>query len=266
MQWNNGPYSTGNKANPSTLKPAIQTWLASEDKYGRDKHVLISLGGAGNPIPIGTTPQTLHSKLVKLIDEFGFTGVDFDLEGTQIQDGTMAQVVTPCARMLKGDGYFLTTAPEAATIVFDYMEEISRIVDIFQPQYYNNAPNGIDGEYIPLLDVEGVQPAYPTYQYDDTPEGYHRKIVNKIIEPWWMAVAEQCATKEVFNIKAPNVGMLMPASTDAASSQNDWDITALASQVKNIGVVRSVGTWSIEYDKVRVPAWNFAISMGAIVD
>ena len=42
-------------------------------------------------------------------------------------------------------------------------------------------------------------------------------------------------------------GMLIPCSTSAASSYNNWDIAKLASEVSYANVTH-VGTWAIAYD------------------
>ena len=78
-----------------------------------------------------------------------------------------------------------------------------------------------------------------------------------------MSVAEKCASDSVFGIESHNVGMLMPATRNAAGSQNKWNIPDLAKQVKNIGVVTSVGTWSVEFDMSQ--DWLFADTMSSLI-
>ena len=58
-------------------------------------------------------------------------------------------------------------------------------------------------------------------------------------------------------------GMLVPASTIAAGSYNDWAMEKLAVEVANFNVTHE-GTWSVAYDLLT--DWAFASAIGALND
>ena len=130
----NGPYQTNGYDDPSKLNPAMNAWRLTSDPFGRQKHCVVSFGGATGHIPAGMDSDEFYNALHVILDEFHFDGVDSDLEGYQMGDGfTMDTIVRPAFIKLKAEGYFLTAAPEYFTPYFNNMKTIAPILDIFAP-------------------------------------------------------------------------------------------------------------------------------------
>ena len=107
---------------------------------------------------------------------------------------------------------------------------------------------------------------------------------NAVIEPWipnncsfssatdwqerqcddianWALVLQTMAS--YLGLTSDRVGMLMPATTSAAGSYNDWDIQLLAQQVEENNI-RHVGTWAIAYD--HTIDYAFAKTIASLMD
>jgi len=153
---------TGNTATPGEVTFELDSYLASSvggytkqefiqdiaDLQSRGKHVIISVGGANGLIVINsaTAADTFATSLSAIIREYGFEGVDIDLEGSAVS-GTEY-----IARGLKkvhdefGDDFIITMAPEtyymhnAEGLMGSYFRlamEIKDILTICYPQFYN---------------------------------------------------------------------------------------------------------------------------------
>ena len=153
---------TGNTAKPGEVTFEVDPDLARavggyskkefiqdiKDLKSKGQHVIISVGGAEGRITINSesAADKFASSLSEIIKEYGFEGVDIDLEGSAVS-GT-AYV----ARGLKkvqdefGDDFIITMAPETYYmhkgdgIIGAYYRlaiEIKDILTICYPQFYN---------------------------------------------------------------------------------------------------------------------------------
>ena len=153
---------TGNTATPGEVTFEVDPDLAraiggySKDEFIQDikdikskgRHVIISVGGAEGRITINSeaAADKFASTLTEIIKEYGFEGVDIDLEGSAVS-GT--EYIARGLRKVHdaiGDDFIITMAPEtyymhdADGILGAYFRlamEIKDILTICYPQFYN---------------------------------------------------------------------------------------------------------------------------------
>ena len=153
---------TGNTATPGEVTFELDSYLASsvggyskqqfiqdiKNLKSKGQHVIISVGGAYGAIVINskTAADKFASSLSTIIKEYGFEGVDIDLEGSAVS-GT--EYIASGLRKLHdefGDDFIITMAPEtyymhkAEGLTGAYYRlaiEIKDILTICYPQFYN---------------------------------------------------------------------------------------------------------------------------------
>ena len=153
---------TGNTATPGEVTFEVDPDLAraiggySKEEFIQDiknikskgRHVIISVGGAEGRITINSeaAADKFASTLTQIIKEYGFEGVDIDLEGSAVS-GT--EYIARGLRKVHdaiGDDFIITMAPEtyymhdADGILGAYFRlamEIKDILTICYPQFYN---------------------------------------------------------------------------------------------------------------------------------
>ena len=153
---------TGNTATPGEVTFEVDPDLAravggyTKNEFIRDiktlkgkgQHVIISVGGAEGRITINsnTAADKFASTLSKIIKEYGFEGVDIDLEGSAVS-GT-AYIARGLRKVQKefGNDFIITMAPETYYMhkaegltgaYYKLATEIKDILTIVYPQFYN---------------------------------------------------------------------------------------------------------------------------------
>lgn len=142
------------------------------------RKVLISLGGAASPavrLNTSTDKQKFVTSLIGIINEYGFDGLDIDLEGASVGlnsgDNDFKNPTTPSmvnlisaikeiVNYFGSDKFMLTTAPETAYVQGGYggyngfwgaylplLYALRNEIDLIHVQYYNSGSNyGADGK------------------------------------------------------------------------------------------------------------------------
>ena len=119
-----------------------------KDLQSKGQHVIISVGGANGRISINSeeAADKFASSLSAIIKEYGFEGVDIDLEGSAVS-GT--EYIARGLRKLHnefGDDFIITMAPETYYMhkadglmgaYYRLATEIKDILTICYPQFYN---------------------------------------------------------------------------------------------------------------------------------
>lgn len=130
----------------------------------KDQHVIISVGGAEGRIDINSSEAAdlFANGLIQIIEEYGFEGVDIDLEGSAVSG---VDYIAGALRKVHdhfGDDFIITMAPEtyyiqggslaANDITTSYLRlaiEIKDILTICYPQFYNTGGmNGYGGSMV----------------------------------------------------------------------------------------------------------------------
>lgn len=153
---------TGNTASPGEVTFEVDPDLARavggyskkqfiqdiQDLKAKNQHVILSVGGANGRIVINSkeASNTFATTLIAIIKEYGFEGVDIDLEGSAVS-GT--EYLANGLRKVHdefGDDFIITMAPETYYMhkgegiigaYFRLAMEIKDILTIVYPQFYN---------------------------------------------------------------------------------------------------------------------------------
>ena len=119
-----------------------------KDLKSKGQHVIISVGGAEGRITISSESEAdkFASSLSAIIKEYGFEGVDIDLEGSAVL--STAYIARGLRKVQKefGDDFIITMAPETYYMhkgdgligaYYRLAIEIKDILTICYPQFYN---------------------------------------------------------------------------------------------------------------------------------
>jgi len=242
-----GPYEN----DLTSMKADIKTWKQGTDPYGRQRLALFSMGGQNGIWPEGLSEQQVRDEIVSFIEEYDLDGFDVDLEGAAVAE---AHTLTATIEYLVAEHYTVTAAPEAAQGPLNAYQGILPKIDWVHPQFYNNGPNAVTTPWTPPFTC---WQSPPRDWQDISPDCYTVPADT----PWWVAVMDQTATH--LGMAKDARGMLMPATTQAAGNNNDWDIPLLKTQMISSGI-KHVGTWAIAYDNKN--NYEFAKSMASIMD
>ena len=116
----------------------VLEWKRLADRWGRERKVLISIGGEGGnfwPPPSSCNTECLVSGAITLLEEYHADGIDLDLEGSLVSTaGSLAEF----AMALRERGYTVTAAPEMADGPITGYSALLPALDWVQFQYYNN--------------------------------------------------------------------------------------------------------------------------------
>jgi len=223
----------------SNLATEIQNWKQSRDPWGRQKLVLVSLGGQNGHWPSTISDAEVIQKLGDFLRTHNLDGIDIDFEAGAIQ---FVEKNIEAFRSLKNEGFVLCAAPEAAQSPLTAYRPILKDLDWVHPQFYNNPPNAVTTPFVPSFQNQ------PDWQ---TPSEM----------PWWLVTMD--TTASLVGMSANQRGLAIPATNQAAGSFNNWDLNLLAAQIR-VGDIRNVATWALGYDKTN--AWALAQVIAALND
>jgi len=221
------------------LASEIQSWKQSADPWGRQKLVLVSLGGQNGHWPSTISDAEVVQKLGNFLRTHKLDGIDIDFEAGAIQ---FVEKNIEAFRSLKNEGFVLCAAPEAAQSPLTAYRPILKDLDWVHPQFYNNPPNAVTTPFVPSFQNQ------PDWQ---TPSEM----------PWWLVTMD--TTASLVGMSANQRGLAIPATNQAAGSFNNWDLNLLAAQIR-VGDIRNIATWALGYDKTN--AWALAQVIAALND
>lgn len=228
-----GPYEKDH----AQLAADVLAWKQAPDQYGRTKHALFSIGGQNGRWP-GVSAEAFEAGCKTFMAGLNLDGLDIDLEGSDVSAATG---LAPAIQGLTSQGFVVTAAPEAAQISLDAYKEILPLLTWVHPQFYNNGPNAVAAPYVPSASLWPTPWTVTDWQAESGGQAF------------WAGVL--AALGEADGLSSSQLGMLVPATSAAAGSYNNWDVAKLAQQVKEAGV-RHIGTWAIAYDNTQ--SWKLA--------
>ena len=267
---------TGNTSTPGEVTFELDSDLCKElggytkaqfiqdikDAKAKGQHVIISVGGAEGRIEINSeaAAQRFANGLINIITEYGFEGVDIDLEGSAV---TGVDYIAEALRTVHdhfGDDFIITMAPETYYIQADRL-----------------SANDITTSYLRLaLKIKDILTiCYPQFYNTGGMNGYGGSIVNPGTADFLTSMSTLVIEA---GLRADQVAFGVPSMAKAAGSgyvSNDTIKTALNSMVNGTSsggftpprkypTFRGVMTWSINWDATNNYAW--AKAMDAAVD
>ena len=224
----------------------------------KGQHVIISVGGAEGRITINSNAaaDTFASTLSAIIKEYGFEGVDIDLEGSAVS-GT--EYIARGLRKVHdeyGDDFIITMAPETyymhkgEGIIGAYYRlatEIKDILTICYPQFYNAGGD---------IGYNNFNARYPSQSFITS---LATMYIENGLRPDQLAIGVPAMASAAGsgyitpeNLKAVVNSLVFKKSLDGFTPPREYK------------TLRGVMTWSINWDGTQNYAW--AKSMSALMD
>ncbi|MCD5992412.1 chitinase [Pseudomonas sp. CDFA 602] len=255
-----------------TFKPYKHTDAEFRAQVGelnaQGRAVLISLGGADAEIHLNPgSEEALAYEIIRLVEVYGFDGLDIDLEQSAIDAGANQTVLPAALRMVRehyeqeGKHFIISMAPEFPYLREDgkylaYIEALSDLYDFIAPQYYNQGGDGIW--------VDEISAWIP--QNDDLfKEEFLYYLTDSIIN----------GTRGFSALAADRFIIGLPTNDDAAATGyviDPDDVKGAMALLKEDGnPIRGLMTWSVNWDngkdKNGVPyGWEFVKRYGYITE
>ena len=248
---------TGNTAVPGEVTFELDSSLAnalggySKKEFIKDiknlkskgQHVILSVGGAYGSIVINSekAADKFASSLTGIIKEYGFEGVDIDLEGSAVS-GT--EYIARGLRKLHDefDDFIITMAPETY-----YMHKADGLMGAYYPQFYNAGGDIGYGDF---------NAKYPSQSFITSLASMY---IENGLRPDQLAIGVPAASK------AGGSGYISPDSlkevVNSLVYKKPLDGFTPPREYKTL---RGVMTWSINWDATQNYAW--AKSMSGLMD
>lgn len=227
-----------------TFKPYNQSDAGFRAEIGKlntqGRVVLLSLGGADAHIQLATgDAQKFADEIIRLVELYGFDGLDIDLEGNAILAGANQTEIPAALKIVKQryPGFIISMAPE-----FPYLRSggsyeklikgLEGYYDFISPQYYNQAGDGVTDDQGLWLAQNNLkrQADFLFYLSDSLIHG----------------------SRGFIQIPADKLAIGLPSNADAAGSgyvQNEADVRSALERLTAQGTpIKGLMTWSINWD------------------
>ncbi|KAF0864067.1 carbohydrate-binding protein [Pseudomonas sp. LD120] len=237
--------------------PTFKPYQLSDAEFRRQvgvlnsqgRAVLISLGGADAHIELYKgNEQPLANEIIRLVETYGFDGLDIDLEQSAIDFADNKSVLPAALRLVKdhyagqGKHFIISMAPEFPYLTSNgkyvaYLQALEGYYDFVAPQYYNQ---GGDGLWV--QEANGGQGAWIAQNNDEMKEDFLFYLTDSLAS----------GTRGYTRIAADKLVMGLPSNVDAAATGYVIDPTALGNafaRLQSAGhAVKGLMTWSVNWD------------------
>lgn len=226
------------------------TQIAELNAQGRS--VLLALGGADAHIELRSgQEQALADEIIRLVEQYGFDGLDIDLEQAAVTAADNQSVIPAALRIVKdhyraqGKNFLITMAPEfpyltASGHYTPYLKALEGYYDWINPQFYNQGGDGIwvDGVGWIAQNNDALKAEFIYYMADSLING----------------------SRGFYKIPHDKLVFGIPTNNDAAATgyvKNPQDLITAFDKLKAQGQpLRGVMTWSVNWDMGRDAAGN----------
>ncbi|CNC27966.1 glycosyl hydrolase family 18 protein [Yersinia similis] len=235
--------------------PTFRPYIGSDEQFrtqvdklhSEGRSVLISLGGADAEISLTSQDEAAFvAEIKRLVDVYGFDGLDIDLEQTAISSKENSTVIPRALKTVKdyyanlGQHFIISMAPEFPHLniggeFVPYIEALEGYYDFIAPQYYNQNGAGVW--------VDEITPPMTLRQNDDTrKEDFLYFLTESLV----------LGTRTYIKIPANKLVMGLPANNDAADNGyviDKKDVHNAFARLDAAGLsIRGLMTWSIDWD------------------
>ncbi len=225
--------------------------------------VLISLGGAEAQIELHAGQEdALAYEIIRLVETYGFDGLDIDLEQSAITSAGNTTVIPAALRLVKdhyakeSQHFIISMAPEFPYLrenggYVPYLQALDGYYDFIAPQYYNQ---GSDGVWVDGLGTLRCNE-------DATREDFLYYLTDSLVT----------GTRQFTRIPADKFAIGLPSNANAAQTGYAVDaqsVTGALARLKKAGhAIRGLMTWSANWDdgvdvSGRRYDWEFARRYG----
>lgn len=222
---------------------AFRAQVATLNAQGRA--VLISLGGADAHIELYTgQEEALAYEIIRLVEVYGFDGLDIDLEQAAIAAAQNRTVLPAALRLVRehyeseGKHFIISMAPEFPYLrvegdYLDYINALEDLYDFIAPQYYNQAGDGVWVEELNL---------WLTQNDDAHKKDFLYYLTDSLIH----------GTRGYAAIPADKLVIGLPSNVDGAATGyviNPQDVIDALQALEDAGnEIRGVMGWSVNWD------------------
>ncbi len=239
-----------------SFKPYNMTDQEFRDQVGimnqQGRPVLLSLGGAEAHIELHKgQEQAFANEIIRLVNVYGFDGLDLDLEQAAIIAGDNQTVIPAALKIVKqhfrdmGMNFIISMAPEFPYLrtggnYIKYITALKGDYDFIAPQFYNQGGDGV------WVDGAGWLP-----QNDDNRKAdFLYYLTDSIIH----------GTRGFEQIPANKLVIGLPSNIDAAATgyvQKVEDVRSTFEKLAANGTpIKGLMTWSVNWDGGRNSAGN----------
>ncbi len=222
------------------------------------QHVIISVGGAEGRITINSAEAAnrFADGLIDIIEEYGFEGVDIDLEGSAVSGVDYIASALRTVHDHFGDDFIITMAPET-----------------FYIQAGRLASNDLTTSYLRLaLQIKDILTVcYPQFYNSGSMNGYNDVVVNPGTSDFLTSLSTLIIEA---GLRPDQVALGVPSTSRAASSGYvepsvvETAVNALVNGTssgtftapRKYPTLRGVMTWSINWDATNNYAWGRAMA------
>lgn len=206
----------------------------------QDRAVLLSLGGADAHIQLSKGDAIKFAgEIIRLVELYGFDGLDIDLEGGAITAGANVTEIPEALKIVKKryPGFIISMAPEFPHLRVGgayekLIKNLEGYFDFIAPQYYNQGGDGIW--------VDGV--GYLQQNSDAAKADFLFYLTDSIIS----------GTRGFVHIPADKFAIGLPSNPDAAATgyvKNEADVRIAMERLAAQGTpIKGLMTWSINWD------------------
>jgi chitinase len=233
--------------------------------------VLISLGGADAHIELRSgQEQPLANEIIRLVETYGFDGLDIDLEQSAIDFAANKTVLPAALKLVKdhyagqGKHFIISMAPEfpyltSAGKYVGYLQALEGYYDFIAPQFYNQ---GGDGVWVP--EANNGAGAWIAQNNDVLKEDFLYYLTESLVT----------GTRGFTRIPADKFVIGLPANNDAAATGYVIDKTVVGNVLKRLAIkglpIKGLMTWSVNWDngssKDGLPYnWEFSRRYGPLI-
>ncbi len=211
--------------------------------------VLISLGGADAHIELKTGDENnLANEIIRLVDTYGFDGLDIDLEQAAINAVNNKTVLPAALKIVKahykteGKNFIISMAPEFPHLGLngaysDYITALEGYYDFIAPQYYNQGGDGIWVD-----DTGNGSGAWIAQNNDSVKENFLYFLTESLVT----------GTRNFIKIPPSKFVIGLPANKDAAGSGYVVDKQAVYNAFSRLDAkglsIKGLMTWSVNWD------------------
>jgi len=259
--------------------PTFKPYNVSDAEFRRQvgvlnsqgRAVLLSLGGADAHIELRSgQEQPLANEIIRLVETYGFDGLDIDLEQSAIDFAANKTVLPASLKLVKdhyagqGKHFIISMAPEFPYLTTNgkyvgYLQALEGYYDFIAPQFYNQ---GGDGVWVP--EANNGNGAWIAQNNDALKEDFLYYLTESLVT----------GTRGFTKIPADKFVIGLPANVDAAATGYVIDSTAVGNALKRLAIkglpIKGLMTWSVNWDngvsKDRVPySWEFSRRYGPLI-
>ncbi|SNY65772.1 glycosyl hydrolase family 18 protein [Enterobacter sp. CC120223-11] len=241
----------------NTSDEAFRAEVAELNAQGRA--VLISLGGAQAHIELRAgQEQALANEIIRLVETYGFDGLDIDLEQDAIAAANNSTVIPAALKIVRahyqqqGKHFIISMAPEFPYLQANrgvnykaYLQNLAGVYDFIAPQYYNQAGDGVNIDK--PEEVAEVGAWWLPQEAEGGTSARHKELFL-----YYLTDSLANGSRGYVQIPANKLVIGLPANADAAGSGYVKDAqslyNAMARLAANNEPVKGLMTWSINWD------------------